>query len=78
MTSDRYVATRSIREAMKGRETEVLEALGIAWQDGAPHISCPYLEGVMPSRRGSHQETVRIRWWLRQPLAQRAPLTTWP
>jgi hypothetical protein len=44
MTSDRYVTTRSIREAMKGRETEVLEALGIAWQDGAPHISCPYPE----------------------------------
>jgi hypothetical protein len=42
MTSDRYVSTQAIREAVKGRETEVLEALGIAWADGAPHISCPY------------------------------------
>src|SRR5919106_7095923 len=42
MTSDRYVLTQAIREAVKGRETEVLEALGIAWADGAPHISCPY------------------------------------
>ena len=30
MTSDRYVSTQAIREAVKGRETEVLEALGIA------------------------------------------------
>jgi hypothetical protein len=44
MSSDRYVATRSIRDAVKGRETKVLEALGIAWQEGAPHISCPYRE----------------------------------
>src|ERR687892_1497937 len=42
MTSDRYVPTQAIREAVKGRETQVLEALGIAWADGAPHISCPY------------------------------------
>jgi hypothetical protein len=42
MTSHRYVGTHAIREAIKGRETEVLEALGIAWADGAPHISCPY------------------------------------
>ena len=42
MTSDRYVSKQAIREAVKGRETEVLEALGIAWAGGAPHISCPY------------------------------------
>jgi hypothetical protein len=30
MTSDRYVSTQAIREAVKGRETEVLEALGVA------------------------------------------------
>jgi phage/plasmid primase-like uncharacterized protein len=42
MTSDRYVSTPVIRQAVKGRETEVLEALRIAWQDGAPHIRCPY------------------------------------
>ena len=42
MTSDCYVLTQAIREAVKGQETTVLAALGIAWQDGAPHISCPY------------------------------------
>jgi len=42
MTSGRYVSTPAIREAAKGHETEVLETLGIAWADGAPHISCPY------------------------------------
>jgi hypothetical protein len=42
MTSGRYVSTPAIREAANGHETEVLEALGIAWADGAPHISCPY------------------------------------
>jgi hypothetical protein len=40
--SNSYVPTQAIREAVKGRETEVLEAIGIAWDDGAPHISCPY------------------------------------
>jgi hypothetical protein len=38
MSADRYVATEPVRAAVKGRETEILEALGIAWQDGAPHI----------------------------------------
>ncbi len=32
----------AIREAVRGRETEVLRALGIPWEDGARHISCPY------------------------------------
>jgi hypothetical protein len=44
MSAERYVATQPVRAAGKGRETEILEALGIAWQDGAPHISCPYPE----------------------------------
>ena len=42
MTSDRYVPTQAIGEAVKGRETEVLEAVGIAWDHGAGHITCPY------------------------------------
>ena len=42
MTSDRYVSTAAIREAAKGHESEVLEALGIDWASGAPHVSCPY------------------------------------
>jgi hypothetical protein len=39
---ERYVPTRAIQAAVKGRETQVVEALKIPWQDGAPHISCPY------------------------------------
>jgi phage/plasmid primase-like uncharacterized protein len=42
MTSDRYVPTPVIREAVKGRETEVLEALRIPWDGGSAHINCPY------------------------------------
>jgi hypothetical protein len=42
MTSDRYVSTRAIGETVMGRETGVLKALGIAWEDGAGHITCPY------------------------------------
>jgi hypothetical protein len=42
MTAERYVSTQAIREAVKGRETDVLEGLGIPWQGGAHHISCPY------------------------------------
>jgi hypothetical protein len=32
-----------IKEAVDGRETEILEKLGIRWRDGHPHIRCPYL-----------------------------------
>jgi hypothetical protein len=42
MMAERYVPIRSLQAAVKGRETEVLDALRIAWQDGAPHIRCPY------------------------------------
>jgi hypothetical protein len=44
MVLERYVPTRAIQAAVKGRQTEVLEALRIQWQDGAPHIHCPYPE----------------------------------
>jgi hypothetical protein len=37
-----YVPTPPLHTAIKGRETELLDAVGIAWQDGAPHIRCPY------------------------------------
>jgi hypothetical protein len=37
-----YVPTKALQHAVRGREMEVLGALGIAWQDGAPHIRCPY------------------------------------
>src|SRR5918995_6556253 len=38
----RFVPTPTIQAAVKGHETKVLEALRIPWQDGAPHIHCPY------------------------------------
>jgi hypothetical protein len=42
MTPERHVPTRALQQAVRGRETAVLDALKIAWQDGAPHIRCPY------------------------------------
>jgi phage/plasmid primase-like uncharacterized protein len=41
-TPERYVTTADIRTAVKGRETEVLDALNIPWWEGKPHIHCPY------------------------------------
>lgn len=38
----RFVATAAIRQAVGGRETLVLDALGIDWRAGRPHIRCPY------------------------------------
>jgi hypothetical protein len=42
--ADRYVATAAIREAVKGREANVLEALGVNWtpRGKTKHIRCPY------------------------------------
>jgi hypothetical protein len=37
-----YVKTAEIRAAVEGRETDVLDRLGISWEKGAPHIDCPY------------------------------------
>ena len=42
MTSDSYVSTQAIHQAVRSHETDVLRALGIPWKDGAPHICCPY------------------------------------
>lgn len=45
MTAERYVRTREAQEAVKGREVEIIEALGIPWQPGQRgHIRCPYPE----------------------------------
>lgn len=38
----RYVPTNAVKETVKGREAAILEALGIDWQSGNQHISCPY------------------------------------
>ena len=37
-----FVPTDAVRAAIEGREQEVLDALGIAWREGRPHITCPY------------------------------------
>jgi hypothetical protein len=39
---NRYVPTNDLRASLRGRETEILDALGIPWRAGAPHIRCPY------------------------------------
>ena len=38
----RFVGTKPIRDAARGRETDILDALGIPWRNGRPHIHCPY------------------------------------
>jgi Toprim domain len=42
MSAERWVATRAIQEAVKRRESDVLQAIGIPWDDSAGHITCPY------------------------------------
>jgi hypothetical protein len=41
---DRYVKTAEIRAAVKGREPDILDRLGILWKKGKPHIDCPYFD----------------------------------
>src|SRR5512132_1445284 len=38
----RSTATAAIRRAVAGRETDVLDALGVDWRAGRPHMICPY------------------------------------
>src|SRR4051794_23066930 len=38
----RFVVTATIRQAVHGREADVLDNLGVNWRDGRPHIPCPY------------------------------------
>ena len=40
--AERFVATADIRVAVKGRETDLLDALNIDWRRAKPHIPCPY------------------------------------
>jgi hypothetical protein len=42
----RFVTTTAIRQAVNGRETDVLDAIGVHWRDGRPHIKCPYRDHV--------------------------------
>ena len=38
----KFVTTSAIRQAVKGREEHVLDAIGVDWRAGRPHIRCPY------------------------------------
>ena len=42
MADERFVATRAIRDAVKGHEIDILDKLGIDWNRGKSHIHCPY------------------------------------
>jgi hypothetical protein len=39
---EHFVKTSEIRDAVKGREVDILDKLGIPWMRGKPHIDCPY------------------------------------
>jgi Domain of unknown function (DUF927)/Toprim domain len=42
--ANRYVDTNHIKSAVKGREAEILDKLGIRWRDRRQHVRCPYPE----------------------------------
>jgi hypothetical protein len=42
MSGARYVPTGEAQKAVARHETEILDALGIPWRSGRPHIDCPY------------------------------------
>lgn len=44
MSGAPFIATVTARQAVAGRETEILDKLGIPWRSGRPHIDCPYPE----------------------------------
>ena len=39
---EHYAPTAAAKQAVAGRETEILDALNIPWRSGRPHIRCPY------------------------------------
>ena len=41
-THERNAPTIAARQAVAGREAEILDALNIPWRSGRPHIDCPY------------------------------------
>jgi hypothetical protein len=60
----RYVQTKAIRDAVAGRETEVLSALGIQWNGQSGHIRCPY-----PDHKDEHPS------WRWNPVKRKAQCT---
>ena len=61
MSFDQYIPTLAIQKAVRGRETEVLQALNIPWGDGAMHLTCPYPDHAdeHPSWRWDGKKTGR-------------------
>jgi len=41
-----FVAMEAVRAVARGRETDILDTLGIPWRQGRPHIQCPYPDRV--------------------------------
>jgi Protein of unknown function (DUF3987) len=41
---DRYVPTPVARQAVEGRETEILDSLPIVWRNGKLHVQCPFAD----------------------------------
>jgi hypothetical protein len=56
---ERFVSEKAVRAAVQGHETNVLDALGIEWRKGRPHISCPYRDHAdnKPSWRWDQKKT---------------------
>jgi hypothetical protein len=40
--NQQYVKTTDVREAVKGNEERILDAVVPNWSSGRPHIDCPY------------------------------------
>jgi hypothetical protein len=62
-----YVQTKAIRDAVAGRETEVLSAMGIQWNGQSGHIRCPY-----PDHKDEHPS------WRWNPAKRKAHCTCTP
>src|SRR5689334_5742317 len=41
LTAARYVPTKAAKEAVRGREADIVRALGIPWNGTGKHIQCP-------------------------------------
>jgi hypothetical protein len=75
-TGDRYVATKAIREAARGRESDILDALGIDWRAGRPHIQCSYPghDDRNASWRWDPKKTLRLLYLYRRRAQSRQHL----
>src|ERR1700693_5713378 len=40
-TTTRYVPTDAAKAAVRGREAEIVRAIGVPWNGGVVHITCP-------------------------------------